>query len=82
MLVSFNLFSSEDETKAILSILVGSNYREYKLIWAMTNKGNFTMKSAYFVDLNLKGRGKGLRRTLNSRKEVEGHMGFIVSSKS
>lgn len=50
----------EEETKAILSIPVGQFQREDKLIWAMIEKGIFTIKSAYFLVLNLfKGESKG-----------------------
>lgn len=57
----------EEETKAMLSIPVGQILREDKLIWAMIDKGLFTVKSAYFFALNLKGESRGAPSNIEAR---------------
>lgn len=57
--------------KAILSIPLGQNAKEDKLIWAMTYTGTFIVKSAYYLALNLKGKREEKRRILRCKSKNE-----------
>ena len=41
------------EARTILNIPISYNLSEEKIIWAGNNKGVFTIKSAYYVALNM-----------------------------
>lgn len=49
----------DEEARAILSIPLGKLTRDDKLIWALIENDNFSIKSAYFAIMNQRGENKG-----------------------
>lgn len=59
----------EEEARAILQMLISASGRAEKLIWEHAANGEFSVKSAYFIALNLKmeNRGEGSNKEAQCR---------------